>query len=366
MNVRERYNNEITILENQASWGAEMKVAEITQNLADRNCCSIREMNAVFKYLIGMPVQEYVRERRMMNAYKELIEASEFDAEKICFLAGYESTSQSTFNNKFKERFSMTPGEAFEKKDSSKLTAPKTWEYISSEYEANDVPDASAFQKPATKFGINLKQYQKMQEAADLQELYEFNEVQSEVAFELAEKYNAIPMRKIFEFIHDLSIQYCSDTGGAFNWSYKPFQKEVQFREEEMKLALTFDLSVSEVCDLRWEVERMGYSLDDLDDALIAVYVKGKHDFSLPELVDLYQKFKKEGGSDFDAFLQGISWGFDPEEAENPTYYDVNQYDDAIQKDYEAIEKWASAETDYYSGDYSDKDVDVENMAYEE
>lgn len=313
MNVKDKFNADIELIEKRAHWEDELTSREIAEEIAQQNGLGYRDMNTIFTYLVGCSLLDYVRERRMMASYQEAISSPRLESEILCALSGYES--QSTFINKFKERFDMTPSEAFEKKDETKLTKPKTWEVISKENKKEDNV-VEIHPKVETRFGVEIGHYRRMMEAIDLKELYEFNDVQSEIAFELAQKYQNVPMKKIFEYVHDYSVQNCMNEEDEFSKSYKQFRRDLRFCTKEMERALMYDLSISEECDLRYEVERMGYRLEELEPELLDAYVAGQYNLSLPKLVELYENFKNTGDTDFDEFLMETILSFNSEDEE--------------------------------------------------
>lgn len=97
-----------------------------------------------------------------MASYKLLISMQILDIQASIEIYGYEN--QASYTKKFRELFGMTPTEAHDKKDESKILPPLTWQRISDDVEY-DTMDADSSVVSKTKFGITYNQYLKIMEA---------------------------------------------------------------------------------------------------------------------------------------------------------------------------------------------------------
>lgn len=132
MTVKDRYNKTIQEIEEQAA-DPYKKPYEIAKGVARSNALILRDLDAVFKYMTGSTLHGYIRERKMMTSYMELIQAETQNIEHALAITGY--SDQQGYTKAFKARFGMPPSEAYKKKDFSLCTPSLTWDVVSSEPE---------------------------------------------------------------------------------------------------------------------------------------------------------------------------------------------------------------------------------------
>lgn len=218
MTVKDRYNKTIQEIEEQAA-DPYKKPYEIAKGVARSNALILRDLDAVFKYMTGSTLHGYIRERKMMTSYMELIQAETQNIEQALAIAGY--SDQQGYSKAFKARFGMPPGEAYTKKDHALYTAPLTWDAISDESASSfpakeenasvpeseqlGVPDLPAEEENAavpesTRFGIPEAQLIKAAEAMELEAFYGFTPLISQYAFDLADRIGR-PLKDTFRFV---------------------------------------------------------------------------------------------------------------------------------------------------------------------
>lgn len=88
MNAKERFNSMIKEIERDAENG-QMTARAIAQKLCDINFLEYRVLSAIFMYLTGFSLLEYIKERKMMSAYKMLISCPLLNIEAAIVVSGY-------------------------------------------------------------------------------------------------------------------------------------------------------------------------------------------------------------------------------------------------------------------------------------
>lgn len=242
------------------------KPHDIAESIIKRHGIAPRDLKAVFVFLTGSTLNTYIRERQMMAAYKAIISSEKFNAEIGISITGY--SDQSAFIKAFKQRFGMTPKEAFEKKDLSKYLEKLTWDALSK--------DAPLFEKTNVeiipvkmKFGISEEQYQTIIRAADLQALFDLDDSQSEIAFELAKMLD-IDMNKTFEYV----AEYCFE--GVF---YLGSKERLSLAESSrfMRTAYIYFNVIPNVCKAQKlidSIDSFNYKISDFSFAFLRMYVE--------------------------------------------------------------------------------------------
>ena len=201
MNVKERFNNMTEQIEQIVRNGHCLKAREVAEKIVASQVIGFRDLNTIFQYLTGHSLLDYIRERQLMEAYSMLISIPVFDVEMAITVSGYDN--QSSFSKKFKQHFGVTPKEAFLGKDETKLKPATKWNVLSV-VNAEEV-EPVVYQYEDAKFGIPKDKYQKLIEAADYQALYEFDDIKSEVAFNISEEMN-VPLKQAFEFVDEFCL----------------------------------------------------------------------------------------------------------------------------------------------------------------
>lgn len=208
MSAEEKYNNIINTIESliqnidDEEFVSDEYIIDKAFKVGNAEYMATKERNAMFVFMTGSTPRNYVSERRMMAAYNNLINRTKWGLNEEYLISGVET--QKGFIQKFKKIFAMTPKEAFEKKDATLLTYPKTWDVISDEYKK----DACAcLIEGKTRFGIDIDAFNKAQIAQNLQSHFGLNDLEAEFAFELADK-NSLDFEKAFDYVYGYVWQY--------------------------------------------------------------------------------------------------------------------------------------------------------------
>lgn len=356
MNAKECYNNMIETIENLARLGKYEKTRDIAEQVVQK--CGVglgyRDMNTIFTYLTGDSIQNYIRERRLMVAYSHLISGKSFYVEDAIALSGYDN--QSSFGKAFQECFNMSPKEAYAIKDKSLITPPKDWGVISGMDPNVETECMTKMKEPITKFGIDKAQYKMMLEAADMQALYEFDDSLSEIAYEIAVKYNT-SIKNAFEFVDDFCIYQELDRKNFS--SHEEKKKAIMSCDRLIRTCVTYDLSISQAHDLLCEVLACGYSIDEISEDFIRGYLSNSW-FNLSEYIKAAEDFLRVGAEDFGFFLESVHMGYSPEEAAAMDL-DLNEIEKKMattimamgiqpqnfDHEYTEFDKWADDETSW-------------------
>lgn len=201
MNAKERYNKIILDIEEKAQ-DPFVSSSDLAMAVAADNFMSLREINTVTKFLFDDLLLNYIRQRKMMAAYRYLVSGESMDITGAVDIA--DLGTHSSFDRGFKKAFGITPKEAYRNKDLSLFVQPLTWDVISCETENPFVAEEEVTQMDNVSiFGISKEQYAKAIEATDLAELYGFDSQMSNCAFELADSLGR-SMKDTFRYVSEL------------------------------------------------------------------------------------------------------------------------------------------------------------------
>ena len=211
MQAKEKFNNIVYKIE-ELVWEAEyMKAYEISEEAFAAGECYIddRSKNTLFLFLVGSTVIDYINERRMMAAYKHLITMKKKNFKKVIDLSGVQE--HSSFVRKFRKQFGMSPTQAFDKKDESRIFPIKDWDQISQEGKSIFVKleeDENILREK--RFGISKEMYIRAQRAENLQSFYKLNDLESEFAFGLSDSHS-VSLDDAFEYVYNYVWVYAED-----------------------------------------------------------------------------------------------------------------------------------------------------------
>lgn len=260
MNAQKRFECYISEIEKMAEKSECLKASEIAEELISSHGIGIRDINAVFTFLTESSLIYYIRERQMMAAYKAIISSEKFNAEIGISITGY--SDQSAFGKAFKQRFGMTPKEAFEKKDLSKYIEKLTWDALAKDAVLFEHTEIKV--KPVKmRFGISEEQYRIANYAADLQVLFDLDDYQSEKAFELAGIIN-IDMKLAFEFISEYCLCFIMDNELSLS--------ESSFLMDVAKVYFNVVQNVYQAWDLVDVIKKYHYKVSDFSPAFLQMY----------------------------------------------------------------------------------------------
>lgn len=201
MNAKARYNALIAEIEAKAC-DRNSIAHDLMFSIARSKGIDPRDLNALIRFMTGDTLLNYIKSRKLMAAYKYLIESQQLDIESAIVISGFDN--QSSFTKKFSAYFNLTPKEAFYKKDKSLYVEPLTWDTVScdTDYSTTDTGESSLM-KEVMRFGIPQHQYSKVIQAHELEELYGFSPFLSQLAFELSENLK-ISLREVFAFVDEI------------------------------------------------------------------------------------------------------------------------------------------------------------------
>ena len=175
--------------------------SEIADNVAREIGNSTRDLSTIFSFMTGKTLIDYIKERKLNASYEHIIDGERFDAQTAVTLSGL--GDQSALIKKFNNAYGMTPKEAHAKKDRSLVKMRMKWNDFSHveiqeiTSEENDTVIANN-----TVFGLARKKYEEVKEAIELQELYGFDELQSEIAYYIHQTYD-FPLKETFRFVDE-------------------------------------------------------------------------------------------------------------------------------------------------------------------
>lgn len=374
MNTKEKYNELIIFIEEEVTAKYPRRLKEIVEGIQRDYFFSPREMNAIFRFLMNSTLPEYIRERKMMAAYSNLINATDWKEGVEKAMIYSDSSDQSNLNSKFRDRFNLTPKEAFEQKDQDRIVPIQTWEYISSEnFDAIEAKDNSVI--PSKIFGIDQKQFELAQEASDYQSLYSMSQEKSEVAFHIAQVLG-VPMKDAFDFV---------DETGAVGITTRDTKEEILSDKltycyfELFKGYVSLNLIYIFLNEVRIKnIDFTKFVLGEYECEILeeVYYCKDYDTFTILELVYLADRFNYMGSEvDFFDFLTHLNLGYSLEDAvKEDDYHDMDR--DVWEEEIEysmnkleadlSFERWATEQMDYedYSGVHDYDNYDVDNPYY--
>lgn len=375
MNVKDKFNNMMLFIEDEVNKKYPRRTKYIADIVQNQEFYSPREINAIFKYLTEKTLLEYIRERKLMAAYSELINSENWEDGLQDAISRSDSNDQSTLIKRFRESFNMTPKEAYEQKDTSLIKPVSTWDYISSADIDSEVEKSKQEATPL-KFGLSQIAYKKATEAAEWQSFYSMSDEESEIAFSIAEKLN-INMRLAFDFIFecgdcDIDTDYSVEQLISIDMLYAYIVLfngvlDYKYVDEFIQQAHSYD----------FDIRKLKVDLNDID-YFESIYNQF-YTFSTLELIIAAHEYNHAKQNvddcvDFEGFLFHISFGMDPKDAvkEMPKdygiadfYEDMNadQYDDCFEDDYsdDDMNKYDNYDEDnpYYSE--SDEDIKADS-----
>lgn len=357
MNAKERYDAIISSVETCIRERNELKPGKVADIVCQKAGYSPRELGNIFNFLTGRPLINYIRDRQMMHAYRSIIESDSFNWETAISFTGH--GDQAAFNKAFKRMFEMTPTDAFAKKDRSQLQPPQVWDTLAASEPLAHVKKDKVEEK--TTFGIKQEQYERIMEMLDLQALYGFNQMQSEVAFELAEK-NNISLKDAFEFLDDFCIQHYSDDDGVITIPDQGiFKSQISAYKSILRLCARFNLSIDEATQLEYEFTSVGVPLTKGNDYLVTLYLKHQYDIStFFEMVDFFEDNARKTDN-LDEFLDE-AFVVGPEAALEIIHTDWNSLlDNYNEEAYNGAYLLENEETDFSNYERFDQDFDSDN-----
>ena len=379
MTVRERFDRVTAQIESDIK---ENKSApEIAEKVAKENAISERDLSTVILFFTGKTLYQYINDRIMNASCECLLNSDKKTKESIQDAIRISGVSdQPTFCKKFKKTFGMTPTEVCAKKDYSILSARLTWDG-SSNIEVRERTNESNVCDLSnnTVFGLPRYKYEEVKEAIELQELYGFDELQSEIAYYIYQTYD-FPLKDTFRFVDEYEYkEYTKEDeekdeqelkdffGLPADYQFAPEEEEIPYltREEyynervkrdadnpEIRFAY-FEVGAGSIYSIHNLIEKLhdaGHNdITKLDPKLIIMCSHGDLDVRFCERAICYYKdhaTEKYGDDAFDNIWHIEGW--DDYETDCP-YHSMEELNRELQEydPDDPFEKWVAEETDY-------------------
>ena len=376
MSAKDRYNSIIQEIEDLATTQY-LRPAEIAGIVATNHGIVYREMATVLNFMTESQLTSHIRSRQYNAAYRHIITSKTFDVNGALMIANV--ADQSGLTKIFRKQFGMTPKQAFDLKDASKLLPPKSWDEISC---ASEVAEAVEPEVPETEtvFGVDAAIYERITQINDLQAAYGLDRNYSTLAVHLSD-----------------SLEL--DFGTAFGYvegfkAERDFALEDDERDEESISEIMTDawlwnnatdpdvlycytrcgLSVSSALWVVQELRELGHGpIRELSPLFLRSFNDGwgLHSHFLKEACEYYEEHTDDRYSDKDFvfFLDQLRMGRPIEIAFDEMVFEKDfeeNLDDIPHMDFldyetdEMFEKWASRETKY-RGSRFDEDFDPDN-----
>jgi len=376
VSAKDRYNSIIQEIEDLATTQY-LRPAEIAGIAAAKHGMVYRDMATVLNFMIESELIKYIRSRQYNAAYRHIITSKTFDINGALMIANV--ADQSRLTKVFRKHFGVTPKQAFELKDASKLLPLKCWDEISC---ATEVAEAVEPEVPETEtvFGVDAATYERITQINDLQAAYSLNRNYSTLAVYL-------------------SVTLGLDFGTAFGYvegfkAERDFLLEDDERDEDSISEIMTDtwlwnnatdpdilycytqcgLSVSSALWVVQELRELGYGpIRELSPLFLRSFNDGwgLHSHYLKEACEYYEEHTDDCycDKDFEFFLDQLRMGRPIEIAFDEMVFE-KEFEDSLEvipsmdlPDHEAdemFEKWASRETKY-RGSRFDEDFDPDN-----
>lgn len=381
MTAKERYNAIIDEIEDLVI-NKRMHAKDIAERIAGSQGMTYRDLAVVLGFLTGEQLINYIRSRKYQAAYAYMIRAKVYDVNGALAIA--DLSDQPRLINVFNKHFGITPKKAFEMKDATRLSPPKSWEEISQEY-AIQKETSDNNQKAETIFGLDVEAYERITLINDLMAAYGLDVEYAQVAVRLSDECN-VPLEKAFGYIEefkadrdiavddeDISEEYLSEMMSD-EWLWATATDPAM-----LFCCMQCRISVSSALWIVDELRRLGYSpVEKLSPYFIIAFKEeyGIHSAYLKRACEYYEQHIDDSftDEDFEDFLSQIDAERPIEIAFEDVLYkkavyeedDYQRYtpddaDDAFLGTGADIETWAAQETSNW-GPRFDDEYDPDNL----
>ena len=283
-----------------------------------------RNMDAAFAFVTGYSLNAYAKERKLMVAYRQLIQSTSFDVESV--LAYTEYDNQNSFGKRFKEIFNMTPKGAYRKKDMTLYKEPLSWNPLSSSVLQDTAPHPAEIK---THYGLSVEEYCLIEDALDKQAEYGLTDEQANLAFDLYRNYDVEEMDIAFNYVAQI-ISTCPTQKLSTQELYKRIYEYPDVMDKCLRDGMSYSEATYErlfeefkvdlnnaaeayqnhasnpyVDALLQSEEAVQACLQlDADLLIVAVNHRGEYYEDYAVFFELYRINEETGGGDFDCFLQ--------------------------------------------------------------
>ena len=364
MDPKKKFNMLIETIEKFVSSDELLSASEIADRSARSLARNVRDIDSAFAFLTGRSLNSYIRERKMMMAYKLLLSAPALGIDRAVDISGYDN--QSSFTKEFKRRFGIKPGDASVRGDRSKLKPPLDWDGLLSVPNDQNVPDEQEVEKDEEEilFGIPEERFSLIMKASDLKSFYGFSNLKSNIAFEIAEEF-AVPLDCAFEFVCSVCDYYRSDDEETLDDGI--FCAIIPHIVRLAYICFNVGIPVDEADALQREAEMYGIDLSDIDAEYLKYFCRT--DMLLKKFIYYVERFEELGGTYFEGYIDNIECGLSPEKAVEHEEVDISGFDMSLEFDDDIVfasqgyQQWEEELTEG-TGEDIDPDYDEDNPFY--
>ena len=212
MHIKEKYDHVINTIEELIS-DSSLSSRDVGFEVSRRIGMQVRDLSCIFGFLLDMSLNSYILRRKMDLAYTLLINCKEKpDIQSAITMSGY--ADQPSFTKAFRRRYSMTPREAFAKKDMTLLEEPVFWDMLSKEITSLNTSYISEGEvgEKQTVFGISEQSFDLIAEALDLESFFGLPRVFSNYAFDLSKRIGK-PLKECFQYAESIREDFDENVG---------------------------------------------------------------------------------------------------------------------------------------------------------
>ena len=379
MNAKERFNHMTEFIEqNVCNYFEFEKPIDLANAVASKMFLNLREMNVVMQFLAERTLIDYIKERKLIQAYIILSQGEKKLTELIeecnC-ITGF--GDHSAFDKAFKRQFRKRPKDIYGLKDCACITEPLTWDAVS---------DTDNLQTGSDQMN-EVIEYEKVLAFLDMEAEYGLAPMFNKYALELS-KNAGFSLEKAFQFVNSLH-----DFGGDFQGEddvdeddeferMSPEESLRSYGDDEFYRYMFFERGVP--VSLASDIEDYGVNRSEIKDAdpdmLRYYYDCVEYAQSLVPIRfsyfrrawEYYQANADDDYSDeqLEEFIGYIDSDIPIEVAFDmvlPSIPDDIGKDVGVdyEAEHEAFDDWADLETTW-GKDRFDREPDMDNLAYEE
>lgn len=385
MNAKEKYDNVINLIEERISEAESLKPIDIATSITKNFGIALRDLASVFLFFTDSSLISYIRDRQLMAAYEVIIDSKEFRINDAISYTGY--SDQPTFTKAFRKLFDMTPKEAWNLKDDSKVHPPLFWDNISASENKRDKAEEDDM-KIVEIFGMKPEKFAALTESLALKTIYGFDQQQCEMAVDLARRYKT-PLKDAFSFVDDFYINSLEVLLNMTVLGNDP--SDLNLIDKSFVLCSQLNLSIDQTLILINDYRSIGqdvlkvkpwildlylkYGIDYLGISRyweLITYIGGNSDRYEPSNADISDLIRvidtmANPANDINTPEQAIEfWEEEEAEMEKMISADMSDYRDPreiIEDEYPSI--WEQDEGDPSQYERFDKEYDMDNYGFE-
>ena len=203
MNFKDSFERMVDEIEKYVDYNRSeyLKASEIIGILRKQEGKSARDLNVIFEYISGKSLNRYIKDRKMMAAYKYMIKDDEYDIQSYIECSGYDN--ESSFSTAFSERFGISPKKAYVSKDKTRIEEPVSIGSLISESDVSDHAD----DKTGEIYGLPQNIIERYNEICEYQTQFGLENKHVELALYLNDK-KGIELQDAFKTVEDLVMDF--------------------------------------------------------------------------------------------------------------------------------------------------------------